>query len=66
MDYHKAHGRRKAGTWGKPHKKLRTDANQATRTLLKKETYEEVLIKTEEIEEDNMNDYFDYINRTEN
>lgn len=33
MDHYKAHGRRKAGTWGKPHKDLRTDANRATRAL---------------------------------
>lgn len=29
-------GRRKAGTWGKPHLRLRTRANRAVRRILKR------------------------------
>lgn len=52
MEYHKAHGRRKAGSWGPPHKDLRTDANQATRTLLKKEAKDAQRSPPDEIEAD--------------
>ncbi|QIG70645.1 hypothetical protein EVB91_089 [Rhizobium phage RHph_I1_18] len=36
--FFKMFGRRKAGSWGKPHKQLRTDANRATRTIVKRLT----------------------------
>lgn len=53
-DEYRKYGRRKAGTWGKPHKENRTQANRATRNNNKNEVEKELneLLKLGELIED--------------
>lgn len=63
MDHYKSYGRHKAGTWGKPHKELRTDANQAVRAL---QTHEARLAKAYEASiEGDLNDPTECMNTEE-
>lgn len=47
MNLYKAYGRLKAGTWDKPHKRLRVAANRATRKLAKRELVKLIKESTE-------------------